>query len=95
MCCVGPARAIGPLRGAWFACRIGLTSGSGLAFGQAILEQNLQSRVDLVDIALRFGVALAGDCNRGGGHTVASFVHERVKYDRRQQIRVLGGGLLL
>ncbi len=94
MCCVGPARAVGPLRGAWFACRIGLTSGSRLTFGQAILEQNLQSRNDLVYIALRLGVALAGDGNRGGGHAVG-FVHERVEYDRRQQIRVLGGGLLL
>lgn len=72
-----------------------LTSGRGLAFGQAILEQNLQSRDDLVDIALRLGVALAGDCNRGSGHAVASFVHERVEHDRREQIRVLGGGLVL
>ena len=81
--------AVGPASGIW------LTQRSGLAFGQAIPEQDLQSRHDLLDIALCVGVAFTGNGDRGDGHAVASFADERVQYDRREQIRVLGVTVVL
>ena len=92
---------VGVVRSAVLLCAVGaafgvrLTQRSELAFSQAIPEQDLQSRHDLVDIALHVGVTLAGNGDRGDGHAVASFADERVQYDRREQIRVLGAAFVL
>jgi hypothetical protein len=81
---VGLVGGLGLVRGFGRVGGLGPGPGVALAFGQAIFEQESQSRLDLFYVLRFAGVALAGDGNGGDSHTVARFVYERVQYDRRE-----------
>ena len=79
----------------WPGGASGLPRLTGLVFGQTVFEQQPQGSLNFLQVVWLVGVALASDGNRGGSHTVASFAHERMQHDRRQQVRVLGDAFVL